>query len=711
MINIGLNGFGRIGKCIFLQLISHPDIRIRAVNAPDFDISKLDNYLKHDSVHHYDKNFTVKIIDENTFTINGREIALFRNRDAKELDWSLLDINRVIDSTGVYLTTEKAKQHNVEYIYMSAPPKDDTPLFVHGANTQEYKGEKIVSNASCTTNCITPVLRHLHENYGIKSSNFTTIHASTASQKVVDTAHSKSRTERSIFNNIIPHTTGASKAIFKILPFMQDKIVGTSVRVPVNNGSLVDLNVELDKITDLRSIMKSMDLDPYLHVTTHNVVSSDIISHPCPSIIDSKASMELGNNHFKLMVWYDNEWSYASQLIKLVEDSCTYSQQVRNPYFIGNTAKSFKGKNVVLRLDLNVPMKDGAVTDNFRVTSTQRTICRILNDEPNRLIIVSHLGRPNGIEPNYSLKVILPILQLMLGHEIGFLEDGISEKTMDKLKQAKHKVYLIENIRFHVEETKYDTMEPPYMVHTLAQQLGDSYVNDAFGCAHRNHLSINGMNFGDKSYGYLMNDELKALDSIVHADSNKKVLAIIGGAKVHDKLELLKNLSKKIDHIYVGGGNINALIKDNMDEYLEEIRSNKSKITLMEDGLASENLDEVPMHLTTEQLDCTASFFDIGMKSLHTLNQLIEEHDIIFWNGTLGMVEDTRYKNGSAMLVSMLIQKMQRNPDTKIIIGGGDTAGFVNQYEHNFSHISTGGGAAIEYLSFNELVGLKMFDM
>ena len=711
MINIGLNGFGRIGKCIFLQLISHPDIRIRAVNAPDFDISKLDNYLKHDSVHHYDKNFTVKIIDENTFTINGREIALFRNRDAKELDWSLLDINRVIDSTGVYLTTEKAKQHNVEYIYMSAPPKDDTPLFVHGANTQEYKGEKIVSNASCTTNCITPVLRHLHENYGIKASNFTTIHASTASQKVVDTAHSKSRTERSIFNNIIPHTTGASKAIFKILPFMQDKIVGTSVRVPVNNGSLVDLNVELDKITDLRSIMKSMDLDPYLHVTTHNVVSSDIISHPCPSIIDSKASMELGNNHFKLMVWYDNEWSYASQLIKLVEDSCTYSQQVRNPYFIGNTAKSFKGKNVVLRLDLNVPMKDGAVTDNFRVTSTQRTICRILNDEPNRLIIVSHLGRPNGIEPNYSLKVILPILQLMLGHEIGFLEDGISEKTMDKLKQAKHKVYLLENIRFHVEETKYDTMEPPYMVHTLAQQLGDSYVNDAFGCAHRNHLSINGMNLGDKSYGYLMNDELKALDSIVHADSNKKVLAIIGGAKVHDKLELLKNLSKKIDHIYVGGGNINALIKDNMDEYLEEIRSNKSKITLMEDGLASENLDEVPMHLTTEQLDGTASFFDIGMKSLHTLNQLIDEHDIIFWNGTLGMVEDTRYKNGSAMLVSMLIQKMQRNPDTKIIIGGGDTAGFVNQYEHNFSHISTGGGAAIEYLSFNELVGLKMFDM
>ena len=730
MISIGLNGFGRIGKCVFLQLISHPDICIRAVNAPNFDISKIENYLKHDSVHHYDKQFDVKVVDDNTFKINGREIALLRDRDAKHLDWKSFGINHVIDSTGAYLTTEKAKCHDVDYIYMSAPPKDDTPLFVYGANSHEYKGEKIMSNASCTTNCITPVLRHLHEKYGIKAANFTTIHASTASQNVVDTAHSKSRTERSIFNNIIPHTTGASKAIFKILPFMQDKIVGTSVRVPVNNGSLIDLNVELDKTTDLQSILNTMHEDSSLHVTTHNVVSSDVISHPCPSIIDSKASMELGNNHFKLMVWYDNEWSYASQLIKLVNLSCDYNKPPKNPYFIGNMEKSFKNKNVLVRLDLNVPIKEGVVTDNFRITSTQCTLHRILNDEPNRLVIMSHLGRPKGVDAKYSLSIILPILELMLGQKIGFLSDGISESTLNTLQKGEHKIYLMENLRFHEEETNYNMANP---VVKIAQSLGDCYVNDAFGCSHRDHLSINGIQLEDRSYGYLIDNELRALNSIVQSDRNIKVLAIIGGAKVHDKLALLKNLSKKVDHIYIGGGNINALVKEDMYEYLDEIRSNRSDISLMEDGLAAENLSEVPMHLDVDQIrpikhkisimndgpkdihnhiqfDAATSFYDIGMKSLQTLYNLISEHDIIFWNGTLGMVEDERFSNGSAMLVSMLKQKMQQCPEAKIIIGGGDTAGFVNKYEHNFSHISTGGGAAIEYLSFNHLIGLKLFE-
>ena len=216
MISIGLNGFGRIGKCVFLQLIYNNNMDIKVINAPDFDINNLESYLKRDSVHKYKTSFSIAIIDNDTFEINGKQIHILRNRDANELTWKKYNVDHIIDATGVYLTQDKAKQHDVDYLIMSAPPKDNTPQFVYGANDQQYNGEKIISNASCTTNCISPVLRHLQENYGIKQANFTTIHASTASRKVVDTAHSNRRTNRSIFNNIIPHSTGASKSIFKI---------------------------------------------------------------------------------------------------------------------------------------------------------------------------------------------------------------------------------------------------------------------------------------------------------------------------------------------------------------------------------------------------------------------------------------------------------------------------------------------------------------
>jgi glyceraldehyde 3-phosphate dehydrogenase len=312
---VGLNGFGRIGKCIFLLLLDNERIQIGAINAPDFNMSKLENYLKHDSVHRYAKDFQIEVVNNDCFRVNGRKVHLLRDRNAASLNWAQYNIDTVIDASGCYLTEEKAKQHSVTKIIMSAPAKDNTPLFVYGANHNLYHGESIISNASCTTNSITPILRHLEEKYGIKNANFTTIHASTASQKVVDTAHSKSRTDRSIFNNIIPHTTGASSSIYKVLPTLQDKVIGTSVRVPVNNVSLIDLNVELDSEISLEKIITGMKTDPYLEVCENNLVSSDFISSKCPSIVDKTACMHLGENRFKLMVWYDNEWSYANQLI------------------------------------------------------------------------------------------------------------------------------------------------------------------------------------------------------------------------------------------------------------------------------------------------------------------------------------------------------------------------------------------------------------
>ena len=706
MLSIGINGFGRIGKCVFLQLIYNPNMDVKVINAPDFDIQNMEYYLKRDSVHQYNKHFHVSIVDDNTFEINGKTIHVLRNRDASQLEWKKYGVNHIIDATGVYLTEEKASQHDVDYIVMSAPAKDNSPLFVYGANEQKYKGQKIVSNASCTTNCITPVLRHLSEKYGIKQANFTTIHASTASQKVVDTAHSKSRTNRSIFNNIIPHSTGASSSIAKILPELEGKIVGTSVRVPVNSVSLVDLNVELENETTLNDLFETMKADSYLQVVKENIVSSDLLSTECPSIVDEKASLELGNNHFKFMIWYDNEWSYASQLIKLIKVIYEHNS---HPHFIENI--DFHNKNVLLRLDLNVPVKDGIITSNFRITSALPTIKRILKDEPNRLIIVSHFGRPKCNDEQFSMKFLVPELEQLLGKHIGFLNDGLHDNTLQRINsEPDYKIYLMENLRFHEEETKYKTMDlTNNMPYNVIQQLGTVYVNDAFGCMHRDHLSIAGVQMTEKAYGYLIDKELSALQSITKNESSKKILAIIGGGKMDDKLELLKNLSKKVDHIYICGGNINSILKNDMADYLQEISSNKSEISLMCDGLCAENLQDDPKHITSDKLNSNESFFDIGMKSLNHLHKLIKQHDVVFWNGTLGVVEDERYKQGSEALVYMLKQELNRCDDKKVIVGGGDTGGFTNNYKHNFTHISTGGGASIEYISFDTLPGLEYF--
>ena len=704
-MSIGINGFGRIGKCIFLQLIDHPNLHVAAINAPDFDIKKIEVYLKHDSVHHYNKQFRVEIIDDRTFSVNGRKTHVLNSRDAKLLKWRDYGINHIIDASGVYLTAEKARQHDVDYLIMSAPAKDDTPLFVRGANLESYNGEKIVSCASCTTNCITPVLRHLEKTYGIDNANFTTIHASTASQSIVDTVHSKSRTDRSIFNNMIPHTTGASLSIYKVLPSLAGKIVGTSIRVPTNNVSLVDLNVELKRSITMSEIISAMQNDPMLEVARDNLVSSDFISTECPSIVDSNASMHLGGNRFKLMIWYDNEWSYASQVIKMIQTMLSFSQKA--PFFIDN--HSFVGKDVVLRLDLNVPMKNGIITDNYRITSAIPTIRRILSDEPKRIVILTHLGRPEGVDLKYSTLPLIYELELAMGMSVGFLPDGIAKSTLDTIQEYEHTIYLMENLRFHPEETEYKTMAADNVVVEYIQQLGDVYVNDAFGCIHRDHLSIKGITTNERAYGYLIHKELEALNTITQNTGSQKILAIIGGGKMDDKLELLKNLCKKADHIFIAGGNINSLLKKDMSEYLTEIRSHRAQITLMSDGLCASNLDDLPKHVSNDDLGLTENFYDIGMQSLNHLHQLISTHDIIFWNGTLGVVEDVKYKRGSESLVNALMREIRSRPDKKVIVGGGDTGGFVNKYDHGFTHISTGGGAAIEYITFDTLTGLDIF--
>jgi len=320
MINIGINGFGRIGKCVFLQLLDNDDIIVKAINIPDFDIDFLEHYLKTDSNHSYNKKWTIKKVSNNQVRINSNLITILNSRKGEDLNWRDFDIDYVIDATGVFLTKEKAQTHDVPYFIMCAPSKDDTPQFMVNGNEEKYYGEGIVSNASCTSNCLIPVLKVLHENFIIIDGNFNTIHAATASQKTTDTTKMKKRTCRSIFNNIIPHTTGASKSIGKILPDLEGKLVGASVRVPVSNVSLVNLNVRLTKKTTLEEILQTFKKTNFIKVEEKPyMVSQDFMTTCCPSIVDKTASLELLSNQFKIAIWYDNEWSYAYKTIKLLE--------------------------------------------------------------------------------------------------------------------------------------------------------------------------------------------------------------------------------------------------------------------------------------------------------------------------------------------------------------------------------------------------------
>ena len=318
---IGINGFGRIGKGVFLQALEMENIQIKAINAVNLDIKELEDYLRYDSCHkNIISNYNLEIISNNQFKIKNQIINLLSERDPEKLLW---ECDYLIEATGSFLTTEKCEKHNVRNVIMSAPSKDNTPTFIFGANHLDYTNQKIISASSCTTNCLAPFIKLIKDNYSIKNCCFTTIHSATSSQFTVDVFKKSARIKRSIFNNIIPHTTGASQSIVKLFPDLEGKIIGNSVRVPVSNCSLLDvtLQIEEENIT-LENIYQlftySQLYGKVFSINEKDLVSSDFMSTTTPCILDLKASLSLGKGIFKLMFWYDNEWSYCSQILRLL---------------------------------------------------------------------------------------------------------------------------------------------------------------------------------------------------------------------------------------------------------------------------------------------------------------------------------------------------------------------------------------------------------
>jgi glyceraldehyde 3-phosphate dehydrogenase len=323
-IRVGINGFGRIGRMVFRAAQDFSDVEVVGINdllEPDY----LAYMLKHDSVHGKFKGDIA--VEGNTLVVNGKNIRLTAERDPADLKWGDLDVDIVIEATGLFLTKETAQKHidaGAKKVIMSAPSKDDTPMFVFGVNDENYAGEAIISNASCTTNCLAPIAKVINDNFGLKRGLMTTVHAATATQKTVDGPSMKDwRGGRGILENIIPSSTGAAKAVGKVLPELNGKLTGMAFRVPTSDVSVVDLTVELEKdasYEDICAAMKAASEGPMkgvLAYTEDKVVSTDFRGEACTSTFDAEAGIQMDDTFVKLISWYDNEWGYSCKVVEM----------------------------------------------------------------------------------------------------------------------------------------------------------------------------------------------------------------------------------------------------------------------------------------------------------------------------------------------------------------------------------------------------------
>ncbi|WP_424192656.1 type I glyceraldehyde-3-phosphate dehydrogenase [Ampullimonas aquatilis] len=326
-IKVGINGFGRIGRMAFRAALENfKEIDIVAINdllEPDY----LAYMLKYDSVHgrcHADI-----AVDGNTLIVNGKKIRLTAIKDPAELRWHEVGADVVIESTGLFLTKDTADKHlaaGAGKVILSAPSKDDTPMFVYGVNHASYAGQTIVSNASCTTNCLAPIAKVLNDRFGIKRGLMTTVHAATATQKTVDGPSNKDwRGGRGILENIIPSSTGAAKAVGVVIPELNKKLTGMAFRVPTSDVSVVDLTVELNTETSYQAICDAMkaasqnEMKGVLGYTEDKVVATDFRGETCTSVFDAEAGIALDATFVKVVAWYDNEWGYSNKLLEMVQ--------------------------------------------------------------------------------------------------------------------------------------------------------------------------------------------------------------------------------------------------------------------------------------------------------------------------------------------------------------------------------------------------------
>ena len=331
-IKVGINGFGRIGRLVFRRACTLANVEVVAINDL-IDVDYIAYMLKYDSTHgQFDGDVRV---EAGQLVVNGKLIRITGERNPADLRWNEVGVDTVLEATGLFLTDASARAHiqaGARRVVMSAPSKDDTPIFVMGVNHTTYAGQEIVSNASCTTNCLAPLAKVLHDNFGIVSGLMTTVHATTATQKTVDGPSVKDwRGGRGAAQNIIPSSTGAAKAVGRVIPELNGKLTGMAFRVPTPNVSVVDLTVNLARAASydqIKAAMKAASVGPMagiLGYTEDEVVSTDFLGESCTSVFDAGAGIALTDTFVKLVAWYDNEWGYSCNCLDLIEHMASHS--------------------------------------------------------------------------------------------------------------------------------------------------------------------------------------------------------------------------------------------------------------------------------------------------------------------------------------------------------------------------------------------------
>jgi len=324
-IRLGINGFGRIGRLVFRRACEQADIEVVGINDL-IDVDYIAYMLRYDSTHGRFQG-AVEVIN-GALVVNGRPIRISSERDPADLRWDEVGVETVLEATGFFLTDATARKHiaaGARKVVLSAPSKDDTPMFVMGVNHSSYAGQDIVSNASCTTNCLAPLAMVVHDNFGIASGLMTTVHATTATQKTVDGPSIKDwRGGRGAAQNIIPSSTGAAKAVGKVIPALNGKLTGMAFRVPTADVSVVDLTVNLERPASYEQVKTAMraaaagPLAGILAYTEDEVVSTDFLGESCTSVFDADAGIALTDTFMKLVAWYDNEWGYSCKCVDLI---------------------------------------------------------------------------------------------------------------------------------------------------------------------------------------------------------------------------------------------------------------------------------------------------------------------------------------------------------------------------------------------------------
>jgi len=331
MVKVGINGFGRIGRLVFRASVERDNLEVVAINDPFIDVDYMVYMLKYDSVHGKFKGEAYA--KDGKLFVNGKEITVFQCMNPEEIAWSSVGADYVVESTGVFTTTEKASAHfkgGAKKVVISAPSKD-APMFVMGVNNDKYTTDmNVVSNASCTTNCLAPLSKVINDKFGIAEGLMTTVHATTATQKTVDGPSKKDwRGGRAAAANIIPSSTGAAKAVGKVIPELNGKLTGMSFRVPTPDVSVVDLTCRLEKSATYEEIKAAVKeasegaLKGILGYTEEDVVSTDFVGEYCTSVFDAKAGIALNDNFVKLVAWYDNEWGYSNKVLDLITHMST----------------------------------------------------------------------------------------------------------------------------------------------------------------------------------------------------------------------------------------------------------------------------------------------------------------------------------------------------------------------------------------------------